>query len=68
VLDPSAEKAGDWLTLSLNPDQAPVVVAALVQAGVQVFQVVHKRQSLEEFFIAVTNSDGDSLQDGEAHD
>jgi ABC-2 type transport system ATP-binding protein len=55
ALDPSAEKVGDWLTLSLNPDQAPVVVAALVQADVQVFQVVHKRQSLEEFFIAVTN-------------
>jgi ABC-2 type transport system ATP-binding protein len=55
ALDPSAEKVGDWLTLSLNPDQAPVVIAELVQAGVQVFQVVHKRQSLEEFFIAVTN-------------
>jgi len=57
ALGPSEGKDGDWLTLSLNPDQAPVVVAELVQADVQVFQVVHKRQSLEEFFIAVTNHD-----------
>ena len=55
ALSPSEGKDGDWLTLSLNPDQAPVVVAELVQADVQVFQVIHKRQSLEEFFIAVTN-------------
>ncbi|MFA9403947.1 MAG: ATP-binding cassette domain-containing protein, partial [Anaerolineales bacterium] len=55
ALSPSAGKDGDWITLSINPDQAPVVIAALVQAGVQVFQVIHKRQSLEEFFIAVTN-------------
>ena len=53
---------------SINPDQAPVVVAELVQADVQVFQVIHKRQSLEEFFIAVTNSEGDPLQDGDGHD
>ena len=55
ALDPSEGKDGDWITLSLKPDQAPVVVAELVQADVQVFQVIHKRQSLEEFFIAVTN-------------
>ena len=63
ALDPSAEKAGDWLTLSLNPDQAPVVVAELVNADVQVFQVVHKRQSLEEFFIAVTNQTMEGADD-----
>ena len=57
TLSPFESKDGDWLTLSLNPDQAPFVVAELVQADVQVFQVVHKRQSLEEFFIAVTNHD-----------
>jgi ABC-2 type transport system ATP-binding protein len=63
ALDPSAEKAGDWLALSLNPDQAPVVVAELVNADVQVFQVVHKRQSLEEFFIAVTNQTMEGADD-----
>lgn len=55
ALSSSAGKDGNWITLSLNPDQAPFVVAELVQADVQVFQVIHKRQSLEEFFIAVTN-------------
>ncbi|HUS84751.1 MAG TPA: ABC transporter ATP-binding protein [Anaerolineales bacterium] len=60
ALGPSEGKAGDWLTLSLNPDQAPVVVAELVRADVQVFQVVQKRQSLEEFFIAVTNHAGET--------
>ncbi len=54
-LVPIKNEEGDWITLSLNPDQAPFVVTELVQADVQVFQVVHKRQSLEEFFIAVTN-------------
>jgi ABC-2 type transport system ATP-binding protein len=47
---------GDWLTLTLNPDHAPLLVADLVKVGVQVFQVIRKRQSLEEFFISVTNS------------
>ena len=55
ALVPFKNEEGDWITLSLDPDQAPFVVAELVQADVQVFQVVHKRQSLEEFFIAVTN-------------
>jgi ABC-2 type transport system ATP-binding protein len=63
ALDPSAGKDGDWLTLSLNPDQAPVVVSELVKADVQVFQVVHKRQSLEEFFIAVTNQTVEGADD-----
>ena len=60
ALSSSAGKDGNWITLSLNPDQAPVVVAELVQADVQVFQVVQRRQSLEEFFIAVTNHNKES--------
>jgi ABC-2 type transport system ATP-binding protein len=59
ALTPHKSDEGDWLTLSLNPDQAPLVVAGLVGAGVQIFQVVQKRQSLEEFFIAITNSAGE---------
>jgi ABC-2 type transport system ATP-binding protein len=55
ALSPSADKDENWVTLSINPDQTPTIVAELVQANVQVFQVIHKRQSLEEFFIAVTN-------------
>jgi len=59
ALVPIKNEEGDWITLSLNPDQTPFVVAELVQADVQVFQVVQKRQSLEEFFIAVTNQTGE---------
>ena len=55
ALVPQKRDGGNWLTLSLDPDQAPLIVAELIQVGVQVFQVIHKRQSLEEFFIAVTN-------------
>ena len=58
-LAPINNEEDDWITLSLNPDQTPFVVAELVQADVQVFQVVQKRQSLEEFFIAVTNQTGE---------
>ncbi|MBE0665885.1 MAG: ABC transporter ATP-binding protein [Candidatus Aminicenantes bacterium] len=54
ALVPPERDDSDWLTLSLNPDQAPLVVNELVQSGVQIFQLVQKRQSLEEFFIAVT--------------
>ena len=60
VLNQSEPDDGDWLTLTLNPDHAPLVVADLVKAGVQVFQVIQKRQSLEEFFIAVTNGLGEN--------
>jgi ABC-2 type transport system ATP-binding protein len=55
ALDPTGIGDDGWLSIMLPPNEVPVVVAALVQANVQVFQVIHKRQSLEEFFISVTN-------------
>jgi ABC-2 type transport system ATP-binding protein len=55
VLDPDGIDNDRWLTLTLPLNQVPLVVIELVQANVQVFQVVQKRKSLEEFFIAVTN-------------
>jgi ABC-2 type transport system ATP-binding protein len=60
ALIPHKRDGGDWLTLALEPGQTPLVVAELVKAEVQIFQVVQKRQSLEAFFISVTNQmDGD---------
>jgi ABC-2 type transport system ATP-binding protein len=53
AIDPSEP---DWLRINLSQDQAPEVVATVVNAGVQVYQVIQRRQSLEDFFIAVTNS------------
>ena len=55
ALHPGEITDESWLTLKLLPDQIPAVVAELVQSNVQVFQVIHQRQSLEELFIAVTN-------------
>ncbi len=52
---PIEEENEKWLKFSANPEQVPLIVAELVKAGVQIFQVIQKRQSLEEFFIAVTN-------------
>jgi ABC-2 type transport system ATP-binding protein len=60
ALMPIKRNGDEWLTLYLNQDQAPLVVTELVQAGIQVFQVIQKRQSLEEFFIAVTNHAGET--------
>lgn len=56
VLDPAEILDDRWLTLTLPSDQTPIVVAELVKANVQVFQVTHNRRSLEELFIAVTNN------------
>lgn len=58
MLDPAGITDDRWLTLMLSQDQIPAVVAELVRANVQVYQVIHKRQSLEELFIAVTNHIG----------
>jgi ABC-2 type transport system ATP-binding protein len=55
ALSAQEQEEEGWLTLSLSPDRVPEVVAELVQAELKVFQVVHKRQSLEDFFIAITN-------------
>ena len=45
-----------WLTIRARADQSPEIVRRLVAAGIDVYQVVVRRQSLEEFFMAVTNS------------
>lgn len=55
AFDPAGITDDGWLPLMLPPDQVPAVVAELVRANVQVYQVIHKRQSLEELFIEVTN-------------
>jgi ABC-2 type transport system ATP-binding protein len=56
ALDPTEITDSSWLTLILPPDQVPLLVAELVRSDVKVFQVIHKRQSLEEFFISVTEN------------
>lgn len=53
--DQAAPPQRDWLTLAAHADESPHIVRALAAAGIDVFQVVVRRQSLEEFFMAVTN-------------
>jgi ABC-2 type transport system ATP-binding protein len=53
------EIQANWLTLFINLDLTTDIVAALVGGGVRVHQVIHKRQSLEDFFISVTNQSGE---------
>jgi ABC-2 type transport system ATP-binding protein len=47
-----------WLRVEAAADEAPAVVARLVQQQVEVHQVVQRRQTLEDFFIAITNGEG----------
>jgi len=47
-----------WLRVEADSAEAPGIVAGLVGAGVAVHQVVQRRQTLEDFFIAITNGEG----------
>jgi ABC-2 type transport system ATP-binding protein len=53
------EIQANWLTLFITLDLTADIVAALVAGGVRIHQVIHKRQSLEDFFISVTNQSGE---------
>ncbi len=46
-----------WLRLAGVADDAPAVTRRLVEAGVEVLQIVRQRQTLEEFFLAVTGNE-----------
>jgi ABC-type multidrug transport system ATPase subunit len=57
-LGAASEARGERSTeLRLAPERAPDLVAALVQAGVQVFQVTPQRSSLEQLFLSLTGSE-----------
>ncbi len=46
------------LVVTANREDAPAIVAALVQAGVQVFHVSAERRSLEDAFLSITQDAG----------
>ncbi len=50
------EVEGDWLSVKARPDIAPTIIDLLVSLEIGVFQVIAKHQSLEEFFMKVTES------------
>jgi ABC-2 type transport system ATP-binding protein len=49
-------KDNEWLTLNAQPDESPAIVKHLVTQDIQVYQVVVERQSLEEYFMTVTQA------------
>lgn len=51
------EQDHDWLVIQARQDESPQVVRVLVGQDVQVYQVVAHRQSLEAFFMQVTQAD-----------
>lgn len=64
----TTSKERGWVRVTANPEEGPAVIQTLVKAGIRVYQVIYQKRSLEEFFIAVTNSDGDPLQNGDPSD
>ncbi len=44
----------NWVTVRARPEEGPLIVQRLVEQGISVFQVVVKRQTLEDFFLHVT--------------
>jgi ABC-2 type transport system ATP-binding protein len=66
-LDKAAEVLGEhwavsrdgaqWLTVSAQPEDQPHIIKQLVAQGISVHQVVIQCQSLEEYFMAVTQAE-----------
>ncbi len=49
------EQGSQMARLALSPDRAPELVAALVQAGAEVYQVVPQHATLEQLFLELTS-------------
>ena len=50
----SEERGARSVALSLAPERAPELTAALVHAGAQIFQITPQRSSLEQLFLNLT--------------
>ncbi len=55
----------EWITTILPPKHIPTLVKYLVRHGIEIHQVVQAHQSLEEFFLEVTN--GSDLRPNNPH-
>ena len=51
--------AEGWLQVQCDPGTSPQIVRHLVAQGINVHQIVAEQQSLEAYFMAVTNQEGD---------
>jgi ABC-2 type transport system ATP-binding protein len=54
--DPAAE---GWLQIQSDPESSSEIVRQLVAQDIDVHQIVAEQQSLEAYFMAVTNQEGD---------
>ena len=53
-----------WLRVTADTGTAPSIVRLLVEQGIEIHQVVQRRQSLEDVFLALTN--GSEVKAGDA--
>ena len=51
----------EWLITTVPPEFVPPLINFLVRQGVQIHQVVQKQQSLEDFFLTVTQQEADDV-------
>jgi hypothetical protein len=60
----TAEIEEEWYTVrGIEPDAVPALVAALVGAGVRVYAVEPRQQTLEDRFLQLLGGDGDGDSD-----
>lgn len=53
---------GDSLLVDVAQDDAPIIVEKLVQTGVKIFEVSPQRQSLEDYFLSVTEGENSHVE------
>ena len=51
-------KNKDWLSIHLSSDETPAIIKYLVENSIDIHQVVQNKQSLEDFFMTVTQENG----------
>ncbi len=57
---------GQWITVEAARDDTPLIVRQLVEAGVDIYQVSAQRQSLESYFLSVTQDTNTDTEAGHA--
>jgi ABC-2 type transport system ATP-binding protein len=63
--DWTVTRNGSWLAVSADRDDAPLVAGRLVAEGIDLFQISNQRQTLEDFFLSVTQEEvDDAVQRG----
>jgi ABC-2 type transport system ATP-binding protein len=51
------EAGPGWLLVSAEPGMTPAIVKTLVAGDIEIHQVTHRRQSLEQLFLSLTNGE-----------